>query len=149
MQDQECLSRHAADALEQVPIDYVMPLRGLAPLLTDLVGQRVVLPDDTKGQPIKDTRDTLSPAGLPGPISESPGSISEFTCRVGHRYSPVTFFAAHAQTRERALWAAVHEWPCTRPWKSDASWSRSKTNASAAEKTRELLGSLIQESTGI
>ena len=46
------------NALEQVPIDYVMPLRGLAPLLTDLVGQRVVLPDDTKGEPMKDTRHT-------------------------------------------------------------------------------------------
>ena len=62
----------------------------------------------------------------------------------------MTFFAAHAETRERALWAAVHELAVhstvevRRLLEQEA-----KTNASAAEKTRELLGSLIQESTGI
>src|SRR5437868_11809868 len=43
-----------------------------------------------------------------GPISESrQGSISEFICRVGHRYSPDSFLTAHAEMREGALWAAV------------------------------------------
>lgn len=43
-----------------------------------------------------------------GPITEfRNGPISEFRCRVEHRYSPETFLAAHADTRERTLWAAV------------------------------------------
>ena len=43
-----------------------------------------------------------------GPISESrKGPVTEFHCRVGHSYSPETFLAAHAETRERSLWAAV------------------------------------------
>ena len=43
-----------------------------------------------------------------GPITEfRNGPISEFRCRVEHCYSPETFLAAHADTRERTLWAAV------------------------------------------
>jgi two-component system, chemotaxis family, protein-glutamate methylesterase/glutaminase len=150
------------NALEQVPIDYVMPLRGLAPLLTDIVGEPVVLQDDTKGEPMKDTRHpALTCPDCRGPISESrQGSITEFACRVGHRYSPVTFLAAHAETRERALWAAVvaleegadvaHELAAHSTLEVQRLLEQeAKHNASAAEKIRELLPSIIQESTGI
>jgi two-component system, chemotaxis family, protein-glutamate methylesterase/glutaminase len=150
------------NALEQVPIDYVMPLRGLAPLLTDIVGEPVVLQDNTKGEPMKDTRHpALTCPDCRGPISESrQGSITEFACRVGHRYSPVTFLAAHAETRERALWAAVvaleegadvaHELAAHSTLEVQRLLEQeAKHNASAAEKIRELLPSIIQESTGI
>ena len=35
------------------------------------------------------------------------GPVKEFHCGVGHCFSPETFLAAHAETWERALWAAV------------------------------------------
>jgi two-component system chemotaxis response regulator CheB len=150
------------NALEQVPIDYVMPLRGLAPLLTDMVGQPDVLQENTKGEPMIDIRHTaLTCPDCRGPISESRrGSITEFACRVGHRYSPVTFLAAHAETRERVLWAAVvaleegAEIAHGLAAHSTVEVQRlleqeANNNASAAEKIRELLLSSIQESTGI
>lgn len=43
-----------------------------------------------------------------GPLSElRDGDIIEFTCLVGHRYSPSGLLQAHYETQERALWAAV------------------------------------------
>ena len=56
---------------------------------------------------MKDIRRTdLTCPECRGPITEfQEGAITEFRCRVGHRYSPETFLAAHADTRERALWA--------------------------------------------
>src|SRR4051794_8703985 len=100
------MPRHA---LEQVPIDHVMSLRGLAPLLTDIVGQPVLIEANTKGEPMNDVRrTTVTCPECRGPISElRQGPITEYACRVGHRYSPASFLSAHAEMRERTLWAAV------------------------------------------
>jgi two-component system, chemotaxis family, protein-glutamate methylesterase/glutaminase len=148
------------NALKQVPIDYVMPLRGLASLLTDLVGQPVVLQDHRKEEPVKDIRRTaLTCPACRGPISESRGAITEFACRVGHRYSPLTFLAAHAETRERALWASVvaleegAEVASELAAHSTVEVQRlleqeAKINTSAAGKIRELLVSLIKMNAG-
>jgi two-component system, chemotaxis family, protein-glutamate methylesterase/glutaminase len=98
------------NAMDTVPVDYVVSLRELAPLLTELAGQPVVsLEKKKKGESMKSVlRTDLTCPECRGPISEShQGSMSEFRCRIGHRFSPETFLAAHAETRERALWAAV------------------------------------------
>ena len=43
-----------------------------------------------------------------GPLSElRNGAISEYTCLVGHRYSPRALLTAHSEAQEKALWAAV------------------------------------------
>jgi two-component system chemotaxis response regulator CheB len=43
-----------------------------------------------------------------GPLSEiRDGDIVEYECLIGHRYAPRALLHAHAQTQERALWAAV------------------------------------------
>jgi len=92
-----------------------------------------------------------------GPISEfRQGAISEFRCRVGHQYSPETFLAAHADTRERTLCAAVvaleegadvaRELAATAA--SDVQHrleEEAGTNARAAAKIREVLAVLTQE----
>jgi two-component system, chemotaxis family, protein-glutamate methylesterase/glutaminase len=35
------------------------------------------------------------------------GELLQYQCRVGHSYSPQSAVAAHADTEENALWAAV------------------------------------------
>jgi two-component system chemotaxis response regulator CheB len=96
------------NALENVPVDRVAPLQELPRLLNGLAGQPIAL-QDKKVSITMDSRQTdLTCPECRGPISETyNGAFSEFRCRVGHRYSPETFLAAHADTRERALWAAV------------------------------------------
>jgi len=96
------------NALENVPVDYTVPLQEMAPLLTALAGQPVAS-QDSKGTTTMEPRLTgLTCPECRGPITEfRNGPISEFRCRVEHCYSPETFLAAHADTRERALWAAV------------------------------------------
>ena len=43
-----------------------------------------------------------------GPLTEvHDGSVVEYECLVGHRYGPEALLHAHAETEERALWAAV------------------------------------------
>jgi|SRR5579871_3995192 len=44
-----------------------------------------------------------------GPVSQIDidGSIREYECLVGHRYSSLTLLSGHSDTQERALWAAV------------------------------------------
>ncbi|HKU51346.1 MAG TPA: chemotaxis protein CheB [Nitrospira sp.] len=100
------------NALEQVPIDHVMPLRGMASLLTDLVGQAISrhaieqTPEEEDMKAFHPTR--LTCPECRGPISESGQStVKEYRCRVGHRYSADTYVEAHSETRERTLWAAI------------------------------------------
>jgi len=43
-----------------------------------------------------------------GPLTEvRDDGIVEYTCLVGHRYSPTALLHAHAETQERVLWSAV------------------------------------------
>ena len=41
-----------------------------------------------------------------GPLSVTPGTV-EFSCLVGHVYSPSALLQAHYETQERTLWASV------------------------------------------
>jgi two-component system chemotaxis response regulator CheB len=43
-----------------------------------------------------------------GPLTAvSDNGVVEYLCLVEHRYSPLALLAAHSDTQERALWAAV------------------------------------------
>ena len=95
-----------------------------------------------------------------GPITRFvEGSLMEFRCRVGHRYSPETFLAAHAETRERTLWAAVVALEEGAEAARDLATRRSSKlrhrleqeagdNENAAKKIRELLSQLTQGNSG-
>jgi two-component system chemotaxis response regulator CheB len=152
------MPRHA---LEHVPIDHVTSLKGLAPLLIDIVGQTVRMEANSREEPMTDIRNTaLTCPECRGPISKSrQGPIIEYACRIGHRYSPASFLAAHAETRERALWAAVVALEEGAELAQDIA-ARSTLqvvqgileheatgNAHAARKIRDLLRSLNQEDT--
>lgn len=149
------------NAMETVPVDHVVPLRGVSPLLTTLVSQPVHWHDHEQDTPMKTLcRTDLTCPDCRGPISESrQGSLTEFACRIGHRYSPVTFLAAHAETRERALWGAVvaleegaamaRELAQHSTWEAHQLLEQEATNtANAAGRIRELLDSLIQQHAG-
>ncbi|HJT20446.1 MAG TPA: chemotaxis protein CheB [Nitrospira sp.] len=77
------------NALEQVPIDHVMPVRGMASLLTDLVGQPVNI-QATEEEAMKAYQWTdLTCPECRGPIRQwGQSTLKEYRCRVGHRYSP-------------------------------------------------------------
>ena len=95
-------------ALENVPVDHIAPLDQLASLLVTLAGQPVSSQSEKERTFMEAQRTRLTCPECRGPISKSEeGTVIEFSCRVGHRYSPETFLAAHADTRERTLWAAV------------------------------------------
>lgn len=96
------------NALEQVSIDHVMPVRNIASLLTDLVSQPIDIPA-TKEEAMQTQQWTdLTCPECRGPIRQfNQGTLTEYRCRVGHRYSPDAYVAAESETRERTLWAAI------------------------------------------
>ena len=142
-------------ALEQVPIDYVMPLRGIASLLTDLVGQPILI--QTTEEDMKAFHHTnLTCPECRGPISESGQStLKEYRCRVGHRYSPEAYVAAEAETRERTLWATIvaleesaevmKELAEAKPANKDRLQQEADNTLHAAKKIRELQEWLTKE----
>jgi two-component system chemotaxis response regulator CheB len=140
------MPRHA---LEHVPIDHVAPVRGIAPLLAELVGQTINT-HAAEDEDMKAFQPTLLTCPeCRGPITESGRStVKEYRCRVGHRYSAETYVEAEAETRERTLWAAVlaleeaadvmKEVAESNPEKKPRFQEQADNNLHAARKIREL-----------
>ncbi|WP_437963158.1 chemotaxis protein CheB [Sorangium sp. So ce260] len=102
-------------ALDNVPVDYCVPLARLPPLLTELVQRRA-------GEAPAEAE---SPHGLVGEKMEAPeveftcpdcggnltrngdGAALTFRCKVGHRYSPEGLEDEQADALEAALWIAL------------------------------------------
>ncbi|HKR78698.1 MAG TPA: chemotaxis protein CheB [Nitrospira sp.] len=137
------------NALEHVPIDHVVSVRGIAPLLAQLVG-KTLNTHATEEEDMKAFQPTLLTCPeCRGPITESGQStVKEYRCRVGHRYSPETYVEAEAETRERTLWAAVlaleeaadvmKEIVESNPEKKRRFQEQADNNLHAARKIREL-----------
>lgn len=96
-------------ALHNVEVDYSVPVDKISPLLNTLSAQQIGEPKVRETVPKKNSELTsLTCPECRGPIQQQThGEMVEFSCRVGHRYSAETFLAAHSETRERTLWAAV------------------------------------------
>jgi two-component system chemotaxis response regulator CheB len=95
-------------AIQNVPVDYSVPLNKMASLLTTLTSSTGQGEAGSQMSPTEEISTQITCPECRGPISEvRDGNLSSFNCRVGHKYSPETFLAAHAETRERTLWAAV------------------------------------------
>lgn len=145
------------NALEQVPIDHVMPVRGIAALLSDLVGHPITVQATEQEEDMKAFQLTqLTCPECRGPISESgQTTVKEYRCRVGHRYSPKTYVEAMAETRERTLWAAVlaleesaevmKELAESKPANQRRLQKEASNNLDAARKIRELREWLTKE----
>jgi two-component system chemotaxis response regulator CheB len=97
------------NALQNVEVDYSVPVDEISPLLSTLSAQQIG--EQKARETVPKSNSALTSLTCPecrGPIQQQThGELVEFRCRVGHRYSAETFLAAHAETRERALWAAV------------------------------------------
>jgi two-component system, chemotaxis family, protein-glutamate methylesterase/glutaminase len=116
------------NAIAYADVDYVVPLRDLAGLLTELVGQ----PAEEEGAfPVSEEmniEDRFAHAQLPDPkemdklgapsVFTCPechgtlweiheGALLRFRCRVGHAYTSQSLIADHAEALESALWVAL------------------------------------------
>jgi two-component system chemotaxis response regulator CheB len=97
------MPRHA---MARVDVDYVVPLRDIAGVVSRLA--RNDRDTTVKEEPMEKRATALTCPECRGPISEErQGKIVEYTCRVGHRYSPLAMKNEHHDTVERSLWASV------------------------------------------
>jgi two-component system chemotaxis response regulator CheB len=114
-------------ALRYIEADYVVPAARLAPLLLELTQETIETgvtsmgePADKHSQQVKqdiaaieagEKANALTMMVCPdcsGPLWEfREGEFKHFQCRVGHKFSPESILASHAETLERALWVAV------------------------------------------
>lgn len=95
-----------SNALARVDVDYVVPLRDVASVVSRLAHtERDAL---KKEEPMERKATELTCPECRGPLSEErQGKIVEYACRVGHRYSPLAMKREHQDTVERSLWASV------------------------------------------
>jgi two-component system, chemotaxis family, protein-glutamate methylesterase/glutaminase len=109
-------------AIENVDVDHVLPLDGIAPLLVELNSVPLEEPERTGPEGL-DMKEELEHGqdpeehGVPSDLTcpECGGSLREsrveevvhFRCRTGHAYSPETLLAKQYDVVEAALWAAV------------------------------------------
>ena len=97
-------------AIQNVSIDYQVPIDQMGPLLISLATQpserwRGEQPGEVMQQGEKTS---YTCPECHGPLQRfKHGPITEFICRVGHSYSPENALAAHAETEERVLWSAI------------------------------------------
>jgi two-component system chemotaxis response regulator CheB len=94
------------NAVERVDVDYVVPLRDVAPVVSRLAKtEREAI---EKEEQLDKRATALTCPECRGPLSEErQGRIVEYACRVGHRYSPLAMKNEHHDTVERSLWASV------------------------------------------
>jgi two-component system chemotaxis response regulator CheB len=109
-------------AIQNVAVDHVVPLAGIAALLQELVLEPVEetsIPA-TEGEDVKEKLEHgVDPEehGIPSDLTcpECGGSLREsridevahFRCRTGHAYSPETLLAKQGDVVDAAIWAAV------------------------------------------
>jgi two-component system chemotaxis response regulator CheB len=95
-----------ANAIRFVAVDHVLPIEEVGPTIVRLANEEHQAME--KEEPIERTTVGLTCPECRGPLTEErQGAIVEYRCRVGHVYSPLTMAAAHEETVERELWAAV------------------------------------------
>jgi len=99
-------------ALENVSVDYVVPLSELPSLLVRLTEED--LPDRSGGEAVSpnlpgETSGLYTCPGCGGPLLEivNGGQLPYYRCRVGHAYSAESMMRAQREAVETSLWAAV------------------------------------------
>jgi two-component system chemotaxis response regulator CheB len=100
-------------AISHVAVDVVVPSKFIASTLAAMVNGGDIPPDATApadnpaDPPIGEPVTTVCPE-CGGVLSErSAGGMTQWACRVGHRFSPDTLADAQAEGVEAALWAAI------------------------------------------
>jgi len=94
------------NAIKSVDVDHVVPLSHIGRFVADLVGTERIAA--VKEEPMSRTPSDLTCPECRGPLwEERQGRIVEYTCRVGHRYTPLAMEAEHRITVERSLWSSL------------------------------------------
>lgn len=93
-------------AMAHVDVDYVVPLHEVGSVVSRLAKTER---DAVEREELMEKKVTaLTCPECRGPLSEErQGKIIEYSCRVGHRYSPLAMKNEHHDTVERSLWASV------------------------------------------
>ncbi len=95
-------------AIQYVKVDHIARTGKIATLLNELVNREPPVERRNESAGMRTVRTTLTCPECRGALEESrSGDLVEFHCRVGHSYTPTSAFAAHAETQERTLWAAI------------------------------------------
>jgi len=114
-------------AIAAVNVDHVLPLAEIGPLLAALVHEAAARASGGGGPHLQRIETDRAPGQIATSESDRPGRLSVFTCpechgtlweheeegllrfrcRVGHIYSPDSMLAAHTDSVDRALWAAL------------------------------------------
>jgi two-component system chemotaxis response regulator CheB len=93
------------NALKSVDVDNVVPLSDIGRFIADLVGTEPIA--TVNEEPMSRTSSDLTCPEYRGPLwEERQGRIVEYTCRVGHKYTPLAMEAEHRVTVERSLWSS-------------------------------------------
>lgn len=94
------------NAIKRVEVDHVVPLSDIGRFVADLVRTERV--GAVKEEPMSRTPSDLTCPECRGPLWEDrQGRIVEYTCRVGHRYTPLAMESEHRTTVERSLWSSL------------------------------------------
>lgn len=117
-----------SSAIENVAVDYILPLSEIAPILIKLAYHPVEEDTEKPISPEMEVEcdvselepDALHQSDRPGKPSGfacpdcggvlweiSEGNLLRFRCRTGHAYSPKTLLTAQAEGLEEALWIAL------------------------------------------
>jgi two-component system chemotaxis response regulator CheB len=117
-----------SSAIENVEVDYILPLSSIAPVLVRLAHESVVgegakvMPSENEMEPDVVELDgvALRERGHPGPASNftcpdcggtlfqlKQRTLLQFRCRTGHAFSGATLLALQSEVQEEALWAAI------------------------------------------
>lgn len=103
-------------AIENVQVDYVLPVAEIAPLLVSLVGkpagptlvsQEQSNPQDNPGEHEEGWHLQFSCPDCGGVMLPVEGGVLTFRCEVGHLYSPHMLLSEQSSHIEDALWTAI------------------------------------------
>jgi two-component system chemotaxis response regulator CheB len=114
-------------ALRYIEADYIVPSSRIAPLLLEMTKETIETGVTSMGEPADkhsqqvqqdiaeieagEKTNALTMVVCPdcgGPLWEfRDKEFKHFQCRVGHKFSPESILANHAEVLERALWVAV------------------------------------------
>jgi two-component system, chemotaxis family, protein-glutamate methylesterase/glutaminase len=101
-----------ANAMAGTPIDAVLPAEAIAPLLAELAAGRPRGKNSRKADPFflagGETAVNITCPDCGGVVTESDDAgVLHFRCHIGHRFSPRSLLALHAEGVERAMWTAA------------------------------------------
>ncbi len=118
------------NAIRNVPVDYILPLHEIGPLLARLAAEEAAReegevlmenkPEATEAEIVRNDKALLERNGRPGEptVLTCPdcggvlwelhnGNLLRYRCHVGHAYSAESLMLEQANTLEAALWTAV------------------------------------------